>query len=257
MKLTSISNHYDERGDNFLGKASNPFPDRYLNLVGKATLSFIENLIPEPGEQSSFLDLCCGTGIYSIYPASIGYRVIGVDLSPNSIRAARWLAEVNHVSMQSQFIQGDVSEFLKNSSDQFDVIFCSGSLYYLESQSIFLKIHERLKPNGLFLLLETNGSNFVMNAYRYLNNRFTKKRDDHTLRKLLRRKDFMYLANRLTESKVKYFDLFTLPITVFFRPNLIGRFTHSLSAKLDDLILNKFHLHFLGFKVILAGKKSS
>lgn len=63
----------------------------YKNRDDKEAQAFIDTLLNEIGldEGASILDLACGKGRHSIYFSSLGYQVKGVDLSPNSIEAAK------------------------------------------------------------------------------------------------------------------------------------------------------------------------
>jgi SAM-dependent methyltransferase len=53
--------------------------------------AFIKALIEElnPNTNATFLDLACGAGRHSKFINSLGFRVTGADLSPNSIKAAQ------------------------------------------------------------------------------------------------------------------------------------------------------------------------
>jgi len=61
-------------------------------------------------EHSWVLDLCCGIGRHSVLLAEMGYRVVGVDLSPEYITRARELATNRAVSDNVEFIVGDMRE---------------------------------------------------------------------------------------------------------------------------------------------------
>ena len=56
----------------------------------------------------SALDLGCGTGGWSVQLAQRGWSVVGVDVVPKAIRAARRRAEESGVDVT--FIEGDVTE---------------------------------------------------------------------------------------------------------------------------------------------------
>lgn len=75
------------------------FNSRYYHLLyGKRDESeaeiFINNLMQviQPAPGSKFLDLACGKGRHALQIANFGYEVHGVDLSEESILAARQLA---------------------------------------------------------------------------------------------------------------------------------------------------------------------
>lgn len=66
-------------------------------------------------EKSKVLDLACGKGRHSIYLNQLGYEVIGVDLSENSI------AEAN--KNQNKTLHFKVHDMRKPFEDKFDAIF--------------------------------------------------------------------------------------------------------------------------------------
>ncbi len=60
----------------------------YKNRNGEEAGRFIDNLLLKLNitKGSSLLDLCCGKGRHSVYLNSLGFRVTGIDLSPQNIR---------------------------------------------------------------------------------------------------------------------------------------------------------------------------
>ena len=63
----------------------------YKNRDHQEAEEFINNLLEEIDLDSGayILDLACGKGRHSRYLASLGYKVLGVDLSENSIKEAK------------------------------------------------------------------------------------------------------------------------------------------------------------------------
>lgn len=69
------------------------------------------------------LDLACGIGRHSVALAELGYRVVGVDISPVYIERANALAEERDVAESCDFRIGDmrrVSEVLEDCEGRFD-----------------------------------------------------------------------------------------------------------------------------------------
>jgi len=76
-------------------------------------------------EQSLVLDLCCGIGRHSVLLAEKGYKVVGVDLSPEYITRATELAKDRAVSEKVEFKVGDmraIKAVLKSFKGQFNVV---------------------------------------------------------------------------------------------------------------------------------------
>lgn len=263
MNSSPTSEFYDSRGSDFLKAGENPYLTRHEQLIARATWMFVESQIPRPqGPDASFLDLCCGTGLHSVFPAKLGYQVDGVDISPQSLKAAQWLAEINEVSDRCRFILQDAAAFLRERPERsYDVIFVSGSLYYLNVEEIAPLIKSRLKPGGIFLALETNGDNWMMNVFRRLKNRVYGHRDLQTLHGLLRYRDFLNLKKHFEVAvfSIRYFDFFTLFVALAARSFLPGRLLlplHRMAALADRIFLNNFlKLRCPAFKVICRGQR--
>ncbi|UYQ93870.1 methyltransferase domain-containing protein [Chitinophaga horti] len=124
----------------------------YNNRDEREAASFIDKLLeylrPAPG--ALMLDVACGRGRHSKYLADKGYGVTGIDLSEESIAAARKL-ENDHLS----FYQHDMRlPFMVN---YFDVVFnFFTSFGYFETQrendNALRTIKNALKPGGRVVL---------------------------------------------------------------------------------------------------------
>jgi 2-polyprenyl-3-methyl-5-hydroxy-6-metoxy-1,4-benzoquinol methylase len=102
--------------------------------------------------QISILDFGCGTGNISRAIASLGYRVLGMDVDPNSIQAA---------SAENPFenLVFKVADVYQLPSDKvFDVVICSEVIEHFAHPGKMLKqMHRILKPDGLLLATIPNG----------------------------------------------------------------------------------------------------
>ncbi len=257
MNPSQLAASYDLRGERVLASGQFAFENRYQDLVARATRAFMESALPplRSGETATFLDLCCGTGAFSIYPAKRGYQVTGVDLSPKSIEAARWQARRNAVSYACGFQVGDVVEFLRSTRETYDVISIAGSLYYLDRAEVLPLIRQRLKPGGTFLCLETSGGNAIMNLYRRLRNRVKHHRDPQTLTQLLKPCDYRDVARVFDTSAIRYFDFLTLAVPLFRWNRTVAEQYHSSAQGLDRVLLNTLGLHRLAFKIGFIGRR--
>ena len=94
-------------------------------------------------------DLCCGKGRHSIYLNKKGFRVIGTDLSEQSI------CEANQSANDSlEFYQHDMRRLFR--INYFEVVFnLFTSFGYFEKREddlhVFNSVQKALKPNGLFV----------------------------------------------------------------------------------------------------------
>jgi SAM-dependent methyltransferase len=98
------------------------------------------------------LDLACGTGNLSIILARRGYRVIGVDGSPNMLEVARKKAE--SAGLNIDFVEGDLRSFsVEHPVDAAVCVFDSLN-YLLEPihvQSAYRSVSKALVPGGFFV----------------------------------------------------------------------------------------------------------
>jgi len=128
--------------------------DRYArprrpDLFGKEKMF---SLLPEsPG--LTVLEVGCGEGVASVQLAYRGLSVVGIDLSPKAIEAARRRASVNGVRVEFQV--GNI-ERDQLPAGQFDVIWCDLILHHVVPSlpTVMEQIEKALKPGGLFIARE-------------------------------------------------------------------------------------------------------
>ncbi len=113
---------------------------------------FLRNLFAhfKPQQNAKIIDLACGKGRHSIFLNSLGFDVTGVDLSQQSIMAAK-----GYENERLHFEVQDLRDL--HMLQQFDIalnLFTSfGYFENLESDIHVLKqIHSILKPNGYLLI---------------------------------------------------------------------------------------------------------
>ena len=108
------------------------------------------------------LDLCCGIGRISVPLAKKGFRVVGVDLSPDYVRRARDLAKANQVSARTKFIVGDYRQIGHTlaKEERFDCIlsiFTSIGYYGRETDAAtFAQLAKDTSKSGVFIIDTVN-----------------------------------------------------------------------------------------------------
>ena len=175
----------------------------------------ITQFLPLP-ENALLLDLPCGKGRHAVFLNSLGYRVIGADLSENSIQFAK-----KFENSSLKFIIQDMREPFDLQYDAVFNLFTSFGYFEEDSEDILVlqNIKNCLKENGYFVFDFLNAS-FVKDT---LVASETKMVDGITFQMKKKIKDGFFLKNfsffadgehhQFTES-VKYLDL--QKMTAFF-----------------------------------------
>jgi SAM-dependent methyltransferase len=112
---------------------------------------FIDNITQflQLKSNTSCWDLCCGKGRHSIYLNKKGYKVVGTDLSEQSIIEANKSANAT-----LDFYTQDMRTLFR--TNYFDVVFnLFTSFGYFDKQQddlrVFSSVYKSLKPKGLFV----------------------------------------------------------------------------------------------------------
>lgn len=106
------------------------------------------------------LDMACGFGRHALELAKRGFRVVGVDITPDYIAFAKEQAQREKLS--AEFFCMDIREI--SFSQEFDVVLsmADGAVGYLENEGenrrIFEAISRALKPGGKHFMDIMNGS---------------------------------------------------------------------------------------------------
>lgn len=134
----------------------------YKNRDFKEAKRFMYNLskylnLPK---DAKILDLACGKGRHSIYLNSLGYDVLGVDLSKNNIAHAK--------AFENNSLKFKVHDMRKPMKQQFDAVFnLFTSFGYFENDEDNLKtikaIKANLKSSGVGVIDFMNTENVIKN----------------------------------------------------------------------------------------------
>ena len=123
--------------------------DRPVRKDCAAIVAWLVERGVRPG--ADIVDAGCGTGRYSAELARRGYRVHGVDLSPELIAEAR--RSIDEWSASLSFSVGDISTLPANRSD---AILCRGVLNDFvddeSRESAFTAFARSLRPGGVLIL---------------------------------------------------------------------------------------------------------
>ena len=137
----------------FKGWFDSPYYDiLYKHRDTNEAERFIDKLLAhlQPPTQSRMLDLACGTGRHSIYLASKGYDVTGIDLSKRSIDLA-----LKSKTDGLEFYVHDIRHLFRTNYFQFVFNFFT-SFGYFEQENDNIKVlraaHMALVPGGIMVI---------------------------------------------------------------------------------------------------------
>ena len=108
-------------------------------------------------QPENILDIATGTGDLAILMASTSAtKIIGLDLSSGMLEVGRHKIEQRHLSDKIELVLGD-SENIPYPDNHFDAITVSFGIRNFETlEKGLAEIHRVLKPNGVFVILETS-----------------------------------------------------------------------------------------------------
>jgi SAM-dependent methyltransferase len=102
---------------------------------------------------SYVLEVGCGSGRYALQvAASVGCRIVGLDLNGPGIENANHLAAAQNLSAQAQFQIADASRKLPFDDSTFDAAFSNDVLCHIPGRlSLLRELFRVLKPSARFL----------------------------------------------------------------------------------------------------------
>ena len=173
---TKMLDGLKQEGNSLLTNNQLYFDEEYLlkNSISGLSDSYFNNLIKSISTDSIILDLASGFGRESIIAASNSAKlVVGIDLSPLSVKEANTLAQSNNLN-NAIFTIGDC-EKLYFEDETFDYVICARMLHHVKFETAIKEVHRVLKVGGKAICIEALGINPLLNLYR----RFTPAQRTH------------------------------------------------------------------------------
>jgi predicted TPR repeat methyltransferase len=100
----------------------------------------------EPRQHLDVLDAGCGTGLCGAVVAPFARRLVGVDLSE------RMLAQARDKNLYQTLVKAELTEFLRDKSDSFDLIVSADTLVYFGGlQEVIPAFARALRPDGMLV----------------------------------------------------------------------------------------------------------
>lgn len=130
-------------------------PDESIRQTDKFVVSTVLANITDKNPNLEVLDLGCGYGGRGILLRNkeVAKRIVGVDIytKATSSAAKEMFAEEE---VYSRISNDEVSKYLENNKEKFDVIFAGNVFSYRgKLEEIFANISKSLKPGGIFMLI--------------------------------------------------------------------------------------------------------
>lgn len=199
----------------------------------------------------TMLDLGCGAGLHSVKAAQMGYSVVGVDISPISIQAAKTYSQAMNVENRCKFRCHSVDAL--GADEKFDVIFAAGVVYYFSHSTLQKVIQENLRPGGYIVFVEPLSCNPIIRFYRFLRNKIRSYRDTSSIENLLSWNDLQEFRNYFEIVELRGFDFLTLLGGPLKRVPFVAQAYQVLAKSIDRVLLKYFR--FLSFKAVCLGRK--
>jgi ubiquinone/menaquinone biosynthesis C-methylase UbiE len=92
------------------------------------------------------LDIACGTGMSTVALAEHARHVVGVDISPEMMRAARRAPNVSYLFARA--------ERMPFPARTFDAVTCSSGVHWFDQQRFFAELARVLRPTGWVALYD-------------------------------------------------------------------------------------------------------
>ncbi|KPJ56999.1 hypothetical protein AMJ49_03085 [Parcubacteria bacterium DG_74_2] len=256
LRKKTEKNHYNKEAEEIIKKNYINFDwqqygsKRYGPILGipfRFTEEKIKEIINEKkGEMVHLLDYGCGMGVHAIFPAKLGAKVYGIDISEKELNIAKEWAKREDVERQTEFLVMDCEE-LNFADNFFDIIFNCGTLSCVDRKKAYFEIVRVLKKDGYFISVDTLGHNPLLNLNRKIK-LLLGQRTKQTVDNILKMEDIEVAKQYFKNTNVYFFNLVNLlaiPFQKLSGFNLIGK----LLEKMDQLLLSTFFRKY-AFKVV-------
>ncbi|WP_397383918.1 class I SAM-dependent methyltransferase [Prosthecobacter sp.] len=196
-------------------------------------------------------DFGCGSGEMACRLGRLGYRVTGLDVSPELIEVARERAQLEGVSDNVKFIVADgASVNLTNGA--FDAVLAMSVVHHMPLDDALNALERLLCPGGRVAFLEPVAYSQTL---QWLRDRSAVEKDVSPDERQLSAKEVRHIGKRFVIEDQRHFYLIARLRRLF--PDSWGHWTARIFSWLDQcLLLIPGVSHFAGVIAILARKRS-
>ncbi len=249
LRIEVEREHFNKQAREWQGNPDRLSISENLNPVIRMPYVFCTEILRQNCQNKRVLDYGCGLGKYSVFLAKNGGEVIGIDISDVSIEVAKERAIREGVNKQTSFLVMNC-EALEFEDDSFDIVFNSGTLSYLDLQKALFEIVRVLKPDGVFLGIDTLGHNPLLNLNRKIKGK-RGLRSQWAVDHILCMSDLEMTKRYFGKAEFKFFNLATLAVVPFSK--LPGfDLVLSLLKAVDTVLLKLPFLKKWAFKVVFV-----
>ena len=222
---------------------------RNNNLIDAPYIEiYFKSLIRNSKKGFKILEICCGEGECS-GPILENYKDITfVDISKNSLDVIK----KNYSSFLTKSISFKVCnmEVLPFEKEIFDIVACAGGLSYGNNKLVLNEIHRVLKPNGIFIGIDSLNENPIYKLNRYIHY-LRGNRTKSTLKRMPDRKLLEDYKRKFGITKINYSGKLIWMLYPLSR--IIGYKKTKILSDFFDKNLPKW----MSFKFIIEAKKIS
>ena len=236
---------YDNRANIFLD-SNNLYHFDKIPIYLNTPYYYYFHLLEEKSGQSKLLEIGAGMGENTSSLLDMSFKVTSTDISSKSVEVMR-----NRFSKYSNFsVEVADMEKLPFNNESFDVVCSAGSLSYGDNDTVLNEIHRVLKPDGVFIVIDSLNNNPI---YRF--NRYIHYLKGDRSKSTLIRMPTMSLIDKYTgkfgHAKVKFFGTITWAF-----PLLSKVLSEQALTKLSNLIDTRFNIRGSAFKFVMMAVKN-
>jgi UDP-N-acetylglucosamine 2-epimerase (non-hydrolysing) len=185
-------------------------PNMKYYATDRASAEHRDRWVREHAPGHIFLDYCCGRSTLGLMAARAGSKLtIGIDISPESIRACRRRAHEQGLTANTHYVVGD-SENTGLPDASVDRVVAAGCLHHLDLSYALPELRRILKPGGRVYASEALSYNPAIQLYRRMTPHLRTEFEKHHILSLA---DLTFAQRFFDVTNVRYFHLFSIAMT--------------------------------------------